>query len=160
MTLKITAGVFIIIACVLISKFFSQKFRKREMFFSDLSEFCIMLNAEITFKGEDILVILDKLSVRKPFSEMLIEYRHALVSGGKVNFKDFNFLTENEKALIENFFAGLGKYDSGSSYAAVMNMKNTADQTVKTCKDESKKYSSLYTKLGFFLGAAIFIMIL
>ena len=82
------------------------------------------------------------------------QLENALQSG------EFNFLKEEEKRVICDYFSMLGKGDSQSQKGYFSGEKERLKKFQNETEEICKKYSDLYVKLGFLCGLLILILII
>ena len=143
----------------------AKKYRKRKLFFAQFKEFNERFLSEVSYYrrplGDFVFQYVYKgefqIFLQNFFAEIdeLSQSEHRQIS-----FDGFEFLTAEDKNLIEDYFKMLGKGDSASQKTYFSAAK---ERLVKFCGDaesEYKKYGDLYVKLGFLCGLLILILII
>lgn len=74
--------------------------------------------------------------------------------------KKNNFLSDDEKQTIYLFFKSLGRYDAENQIKEIEHFKQKFESLSLSAENESKKYSSLYIKLGLMFGILVAILLI
>lgn len=160
MFIKILAGVMLLISGMLTGTFLGNKYKKRRNFFNDFLSFSQALCTDITFLQKPLPQILNGFNCKSDFNRCLRDFGDNIENPDDINLSVYNYLKQDEKNLLINFFCSLGKSDCETQLEIINKSAAQAETIYKDCTAEQKKYVPLYAKLGFFAGAVIFIIIL
>ena len=85
---------------------------------------------------------------------MLLQTFYLGLEKGAFSFDDssLDFLTEEDKRELEDYFGTLGKGDSTAQKAYFVSVKESLSKKKTKAVEDSKKYCDLYVKLGFLIG--------
>ena len=144
----------------------SSNYIKRKRFFFELNNFLIFLKTEISFSQTKLETIINNFKQRACSKDLIILLDNYLISLSrnlltKDNlFQKTSILSEQEKESIYLFFNGLGKIDVFNQIDVIEKFINTSAEYLNIAKEESSKYSALYTKLGIIIGAFLSLVII
>ena len=162
---KLVICVIIVGLCALIGYGISISYTQRKKFFFELSNFLNSIKVDIQFSSKKLdLIITNSLNIymQKDFVRILKNYQKTLTVGriekGSI-FDQINILTDQEKETIFQFLLKLGKTNSDSQIESINKTHSVCMGYYEYAKDESKKYGSLYIKLGVIVGSFIAIII-
>lgn len=158
----------IVFICGFMGYGISKCYLQRKKFFFCLSNFLITLKTDISFGAKSLTTIVENginhSNSNSEFKLLLENYLKILNNLDKVEmdnlFKGIMFLTVQERESILMFFQNLGKIDSYSQIEEINKFFITSENYYITAKDDSKKYGSLYIKLGVIIGAFVSILII
>ena len=144
---------------------FAKKYRKRKLFFVQLKEFNERFLGEVSYYRRPLGEFISKYVYKGEFQVFLqnffAEIDELSQSNEKeISFDECEFLKDEDKNFIQDYFKMLGKGDSVSQKTYFSAVK---DGLAKLCADaerEYKKYGDLYVKLGFLCGLLILILII
>lgn len=144
---------------------FTKKYRRRKLFFTQMHEFNERFLSEISYYRRPLGEFSSKYAYKGEFEEFLKIFFHNMDKGRPFSItlldKDtFYFLTNEEKAVLEDYFQMLGKGDSASQKAYFSSMKERLSKLRSEAIGAYKKYGDLYIKLGFLCGLFILILML
>lgn len=144
---------------------FAKKYRCRKQFFSQLYEFNERFLSEISYYRRPLGDFASKYAYKGEFKAFLQVFFQSMDKGAAFSVraldKDaFSFLTEEEKATVEDYFQMLGKGDSASQKAYFSSMRERLSKLRTEAVAAYKKYGDLYVKLGFLCGLFILILII
>lgn len=164
--IKIMLCMGVIVFCGVIGYGVSNFYILRKKFFFCFNHFLICLKSDISFNAYNLVDIISKNINQnyqsKEFKILLESYKYNL-QGKLVKeafFKDIKILTAEEQDGIFNFFNALGKTDIKMQLEEIEKVLEANNLYYIDAKEESKKYSSLYTKLGVIIGAFIAVLII
>ena len=145
--------------------FFTQKYRKRKLFLTQLFEFNERFLSEISYYRRPLGEFFAKYAYKSEFHQFLEGYLENIKSktGGVENIlelENFSFLTKEEKSVLSDYFQMLGKGDSASQKAYFSSVKERLSKLQNEAIAAHKRYGDLYIKLGFLCGLFILILIL
>ncbi len=143
----------------------AKKYRKRKLFFSQLKTFNERFLSEISYYRRPLGEFVGKYVYKGEFDEFLHEYFSSLEEYSQdqaqvVSFEGFEFLTDEEKAVVEDYFKMLGRGDSASQKVYFSSIKEQLVKLLSQAESTYKKYGDLYIKLGFLCGLLILILII
>ena len=72
---------------------------------------------------------------------------------------DFEYLTEDEKKFLCDYFRMVGGSDAASQKTYLSALRKEIEERRRTSEDIYKKYFALYLKLGFLAGLVLVILI-
>ena len=165
MLTKFFLGLAIIAFTTYCGYLFSKKHRKKKVFFQQFYLFNERFLNEITYYRRPLTEIILSDKYAAEFSLLLNSFLQSIKENQAIWLQylhslDFNFLTQEEKNEVENYFSCLGKGD-------VISQKNYFSSIQEKLKNKSgaleikvKKIADLYVKLGFLCGLLILILIL
>ena len=163
--MKLLLGVLIVCFTSYCGYFLSKKYRTRKLFFIQLYEFNEYYLNEISYFRRPLPEILNRRTYKGAFAELLKRFFGLLKENStkKTAIYDllsaYDFLTEDEKSTVGDYFSMLGSGDSNSQKEYFGSVKSTlADLKNKSVAD-SEKYGSLFIKLGFLFGLTVLILI-
>jgi stage III sporulation protein AB len=161
MTLAVCA---VVICCTTYIGFgVAAYYAKREKLYFELNQFCGRLSADIGF----LLTPLEQIysaAAEECQSELsgiaslcagLIKSGEALTVKILEEKLSSRYIKREEKNLICQFFCMLGKSDAKTQIESINAYRQRFAEFESVCAAERKKYSPMYKKLGFLLGAAV-----
>ncbi len=160
MMLKFFLGVAIVALTSFIGYLLAKKYRQRKDFFSQFYEFNQRFLSELSYRRRPIREFASSYPYRGEFNEFLQEFFIGIDGGGGVDFPDFTFLSKEEKTLVLDYFAMLGRGDSLSQKGYFSSVKETLSTHMTKAAEVSKRYGDLYIKIGFLCGLLILILII
>ena len=143
----------------------TKKYRRRKLFFTQFYEFNERFLNEIAYYRRPLAEFVSNYAYRGEFNELLERYVEK-TSGRNGSFDlvsdntTFDFLKQDEKRAICDYFSMLGKGDSNSQKNYFSSVKDTIGKFRKEAEDTNKRYGDLYIKLGFLCGLLILILII
>ena len=145
----------------------SNYYIQRKKFFFSNSNFLNTLKTDISFSAKKLEKIIKEnfllQNLCKNYKIMLQNFLNCLEQNEQLEkenlFKGITILSEQEKESIYCFFKKLGKLDSLSQIEEIDKVFNVNNGYYEQAKDDSKKYSTLYIKLGIIIGAFVALMI-
>lgn len=143
---------------------FARKYRQRKQFFSQLLLFNERFLSEITYYRRPLQIFATKYVYKGAFHTFLQNFFNALNDKAKnanftLLFDDCEFLSQEERGTLEDYFHMLGTGDSASQKAYFSGIKTQIANCQADAEKEYKKYGDLYIKLGFLCGLLIVILI-
>lgn len=144
---------------------FSYYYIQRKKFFDSLVFFIQNMKNDINFSQDKLIEIIDRnlnVVTNKDLNTLLCNYKNLIISNidKRKLFCNINFLKENEKEIIFIFFKGLGKTDVFNQIELLDKFSNKLTEFYSNATHESKKYSSLYLKLGILFGLFVAIILI
>lgn len=153
--LKFVLGVLIVAFCTLLGWLFSNKYRVRKKFFTQLSSFNERYLAELKFSRKPLPVFLSESHFTGEFETLIGEFSKSHTT--KITA---NFLTQTEKDYISEYLTMLGKGDSHSQSGYFTAQADFLSEKKNGSEKEAKSYSELSVKLGLLAGLAFVILII
>lgn len=143
---------------------FSKKYRKRKLFFNQLKIFNERFLSEISYYRRPLGEFISKYTYKGDFDDFLQSYFQTLRDNEEnalltLSFEEFSFLTNEEKAVVEDYFLMLGRGDSVSQKNYFSAVKEQITKLLTEAERSYKQYGSLYVKLGFLCGLLLLILI-
>ena len=159
MTIKLILGLSIVLMCTFLGTSVAGKCKKKKDFYTDMESFCIFLKREISFSSTTIgKAISDYRSKNEDLRNILSSYlQNANLSQ---NFRMPENFSQDEKEMMVNFFSKIGKSDRKNELELLTFFSEEVSKYKEIEKKKSLKISGLSTKLGFFIGAIIFVILL
>ena len=144
---------------------FAKKYRKRKLFFAQFKEFNERFLSEVSYYRRPIGEFASKYSYKGEFQNFLQNFFEEIDELSQSNQRDItfdgcDFLTSEDKNLIEDYFKMLGKGDSVSQKTYFSAVKERIIKFCTEAENEYKRYGDLYVKLGFLCGLLILILII
>ena len=159
--LKIFFGLIIVTFFTFFGYLFSRKYRIRRRFFGQLRGFNEQFIHEITYYRRPIKEFLSNNTYQGEFQGVIEVYLRWIDSAHQAfDLSCYEFLLDNEKADITDYFMTLGKGDSAAQKFYFLSMQDRLKGYEAEAIAQSKKYESLYVKLGFLCGLFILILII
>ena len=143
----------------------AKKYRKRKLFFMQLKEFNERFLSEVSYYRRPLGEFAAKYVYKGEFQNFLHNFFAEIdeLSQSKereITFDGCEFLKEEDKNLIEDYFKMLGKGDSASQKTYFSAAKERIVKLYVEAENDYKKYGDLYVKLGFLCGLLILILII
>ena len=162
--MKLVLCVVLILGFAYIGFCVSKTYILRKKFFFALNNFLNDVKVDVNFSLKKLEKILGDSNLGSAdLTLMLKNYKNSL---GNINlpkealFKDVAILNDEEKESIYVFFKSFGKTDVFSQIAIIDALIETNKNYLRKASEESKKYSTLYTKLGVMMGAFVALLII
>ena len=161
---KILLCIAIVVFTSVCGYIFARKYRQRKQFFQQLFLFNERFLSEITYYRRPLRVFAEKYTYKGAFHTFLSNFFYALNdkeqnANVSLTFENCEFLTKEERGMLEDYFHMLGAGDSASQKAYFSGMKSLVASHQADAEKEYKKYGDLYIKLGFLCGLLIVILI-
>lgn len=156
--MNIVLGCTLLIACTLIGKYSTLKYKKRVDFFEEFIRFNNVLKRNLLFKRENILKLLDYNTKNQEFSATLksVKLKICGISRDRIYIPEFieesDFFTSYFDCL--GLDCSVGELDLLNEYEVISNEK------LLKIKDNCSKFSKLGSKLGFSAGMVVMILLL
>ena len=133
------------------------KYRQKQLFFRQFYTFNERFLNEISYYRRPLHEFVRRYSYKDEFNELLRAFFNALEQK-RLFFKDvldkqeFDFLNQEEKAVVLDYFLMLGKGDSASQKNYFSSMREILTKLQREAENSCKKYADLYIKIGFLLA--------
>lgn len=157
--LKIFLGFCVVVFSVIAGKKFTAKYKDRADFYSALSDFNSLLIRDMGYLKEGVLPAMEGDYGCEKFGEYLKRVKSAIVEN-KVIPAAPDFLEERDAVRVREYFSAIGRYSSFSQSDLLLSSRKEFSDRYGELKIKSAKSSALGTKLGFALGATVFIIII
>ena len=158
---RLIAGGLLALICCYIGVLIKKRYNARVRFFKSATEFCSMLEDELSMRKTPIPEVITKfLDGRAGEFESYITHRCEL-SRGRNTGADYKcrLLNNDESKDMDTFLSMLGKTDLKDQLSHVAYYEKVFEKKTEECSEQSKKNGSMYFKLCVLCGLAI-IMIL
>ncbi len=144
---------------------FAKKYRKRKLFFAQFKEFNERFLNEVSYYRRPLEEFASKYAYKGEFQIFLQNFFAEIdelsqSEHSSITFDGCEFLKNEDKSLIEDYFKMLGKGDSASQKTYFSAAKEQLAKFYAEAENEYKKYGDLYVKLGFLCGLLILILII
>lgn len=152
--LKIILLILLVALCTFGGYVLTKKYRQKKQFYYELFLFNDRFITEVTFRKRPLTEFCKSFDYSNDFSNMIDGF---LI---KKNYKiGLEYLSDDEKSFVEDYFKMLGKSDSKSQTAYLTEIKKEIDNKKALSEADLKKYSDLYIKLGFLFGLIALILL-
>ena len=143
----------------------AKKYRKRKLFFMQLKEFNERFLSEVSYYRRPLGEFASKNVYKGEFQIFLQNFFAEIdelsqSDHSSIAFDDCEFLKDEDKNVIEDYFKMLGKGDSASQKTYFSAAKERIVKLYSEAETDYKKYGDLYVKLGFLCGLLILILII
>ena len=147
--MRYTLAILIVLVTTYMSKIFSQKYVLRAKFFFNLQGF-------LTELKRNIRVIKDPIS-KLALAEDSISYR---IFQSPNSIYEIDYLKENEKEVLFQFFSNLGRYDSYMEEGRITDMEEYCSKLLDIAEREKTQKIPLYVKLGLAMGVSVVLILM
>lgn len=156
--LKILLGIIIVGLTTIVGKKATKRHILRTNFFSSLSEFNSALLRDLAYKKDGVVSVLKKKYQDEEFNEYVRKVSFAYINNEQTPFPP-EFLSETDKKTVTEYFYEIGRYGERAQKDYLKVKREEFAEKVTELKKISDKFSTLGSKLGFALGAVLFILI-
>lgn len=162
--LKFFVGIIIVAFCTFCGRLLSKKYRQRKLFFHELKEFNERFLSEISYYRRPIQEFVASYSYQGDFGQLIHDSFSAIEEGTQKEnvlkaLHKYDFLTEEEKQELQEYFLMLGRGDSSSQKAYFSSRKERLTAWTQGADTAAKQYGDLYIKLGFLCGLFVLLLI-
>ena len=157
--LKIFIGIIMVAISTFVGKKFTSKYTERVKFFRSLSDFNSALIRDLAYKKDGLLAALSEEYGYSEFDGYLKEVYKAYLNDSDIPSPP-EFITQSDARNIVEYFKNIGGYGEVAEKDFLNAKREEFLEKTTELKEFSKKFSSLGSKLGFALGATLFIVIL
>lgn len=149
----------LISAIMLIAYAYSQQYKDKFDFYSNLKLFLDQFKINVAFKKEKIDKFLITIKPKKHF-KTFIEIYQTFLQTNKLNFEEIKILDEEEKMQLADIIKNLGRLDAINEKNQIENYLCEVNQKLEIAKDEKNKLSPMILKLSllFALGLAVILI--
>lgn len=134
--------------------FLSEKYRKRRSYFDALEKFHDRFLNELNYKKSPLPDIVAAFPATGEFKKTLDEYTATHV------FSPKKLLTEEENSFLGEYFSVIGKSDGAGQQEYFSSVSPKIKDYFSQSKENAKKYTDLYVRLGFLLGLALIVCLI
>lgn len=158
---RLIAGGLLALICCYIGVLIKKKYTARVRFFKSATEFCSMLDDELSMRKTPIPEVITKfLDGRAGDFESYITHRCNLSRGRNVDADYKCRLLKNDEAKdMDTFLSMLGKTDLKDQLSHVAHYEKVFEKKTEECSEQSKKNGSMYFKLCVLCGLAIILIL-
>ena len=157
--LKTLLGFAILLLTSYLGKKMTEKYSLRFKFISALDDFNSAMIRDISFKREGVIALMANDYGNEDFEKYL---------KGVVNAKKIDtalpelppYIQADDAIKISDYFSSIGSLNSNSEVDLLNSMREQLSKKKSEYGETSSKYKNLGLKLGFALGAALFIIII
>lgn len=141
--------------CVGCAYWLTRRYKKRKDFFYNLDLFNERLVNEVSYTKIPLPAFAEKYEFTGDFKKMLTDKKDDF----QAEKYDFEYLTEDEKKFLCDYFRMVGGSDAASQKTYLSALRKEIEERRRTSEDIYKKYFALYLKLGFLAGLVLVILI-
>jgi stage III sporulation protein AB len=160
--IKFIIGIAVVVFSTYIGRLFSRRYKRRKDFFQAFDSFNHRFLSELGYSKRPIGELCASIQTKGEFFELVntvISNRVARRSS-PIDLGEYQFLSQEEKGFTSEYFSVFGKCDTASQKGYFTQAGNSISSLKTKAEDEYKKYSDLYTKLGFLCGLAIMVILI
>ena len=161
--IKFFLGVAIVAFTTFCAYVLAKKYRKRMLFFQEFYTFNERFLSEIAYYRRPIKEFIGLYAYQGEFADFLADVfaeREGNTQIGAVLLEgDYDFLKEEDRKTVEDYFLMLGKGDSASQKGYFSSIKERLFALRNEAEKDAKRYGDLYIKIGFLCGLLILILI-
>ena len=152
--------IFILIFIImLIAYSYSQQYKDKFDFYSNLKSFLLQFKINISFKQEKIIEFLNKLTPKKQFKLFIDEYKNYLQTSD-LKLDKITLLDKEETSQLEEIIKGIGSYDISTELTQLETFILVIDKKLAEAEQEKNKLCPMIIKLSllFAIGLAIILI--
>ena len=153
--MKLIIGIVIFFTSVIVGISSSKKYLNRYKFYNSIKNFNQDFKSILSFKRDYIEKLYKKEYKFEYFNDILKQK----LSETNKNLILPNFLTDDEKNEINNYFYAVGRFDAITQNEILIQYEQLFNERIKHCYEENKKYGALYQKIGVIVGLIGFIIV-
>jgi len=158
---KLILGIVIVAFTSFCGSLLAKKYKKRRDFLIQLSEFNDRFLNEVNYYKRPLKEFFAEYQYKDEFGDFLLNYTAKLgTQNGEIEVDDYDFLMDEDKRIVQNYFSMLGKGDTASQKTYYGGMKEIVKSTYLDAENTYKKYGNLYVKIGFLCGLLFLILII
>ncbi len=162
--MNIILGFIALAACTFVGYLYSTKYSSKKNFYQSFVFFNSRLLSEVSFAKKPIIAILaEKDDKNDNFYNILKErFKNNEMTNSTQNeyLEKLKFLSQDEKNVVYEYLGNIGGSDRASQLLYLQTVEKQIKERLLESTEEEKKYKSLYVKMGFLIGLAVFIIIL
>lgn len=159
---KLIAGIALVIFCGFCGYMLTKKYRVRKEFYKQYYAFNRSFLSEISFSRRPLESWLEKQPLSGTFETTVHGFLNALKSGDTAleSFESPDFLSEDEKLFLTDYFSALGRGDSEGQKGYFTAAEKTIAARTESAEKDCARYCDLYIKMGVLLGLTLLILLL
>lgn len=155
--MRMILGIVVIVLCTCFGYILSLKYRKRCKYYTDFSDFNILLKKEVSFSQRTICELVD-LKIKDNESDFYLVLNN-VISGNNSKIP-LKYLSEGERNFFLSYCKNIGSLDKSSQLDYLEVVQRDVDDGKEKANKDEKKYCSLCVKLGFLIGLIFFIILI
>ena len=140
-----------------ISILLSKKHVDRLNYYNSFYSFNNSLKNEVSFTKKSIITII---SSNKHKNDYFNKRLTAKFINKDIMIDKPYFITNEEIAYLDGYLDSIGALDAKTQIELLNNAENTLKDNLSKCQNDSKRYKSLYVKLGVLIGLLMFVLII
>ncbi|MGN1163107.1 MAG: hypothetical protein ACI4T2_04255 [Christensenellales bacterium] len=162
--IKVLLVIIVICGFVYVGFGISNYYKKREEFFAGLIILCDRVRADIDFSNKNLISIFQTLNFEGNLKKLVANYCEYLQNkdidiSAKHIFHGIWILKDEEKNVISDFFARLGRHDCDNEIKLIDDFKNIIEPMSQSASQDKSKYGKMSVKISFLLGLMVAILI-
>lgn len=155
--MKIFLGLCIVFLCTFYGTVLGKKGKRKSEFYLAFEGFVQYVKREISFSNEPIITIVKNYkTVNEDLNILLCDFANC----SKYSLSSPCYLKDSEVAIINSFLTKLGHSDRSNEVEMTSAFYNDLKSLRKAEDELCKKRLGLSTRIGFFVGAIIFILLM
>ncbi len=154
---KLFIGTLIVVFTSVIGYIFSLKYKRKRVFFSDLLSFHERYLSELNYTKRPIYEIIDTINPKNDLYECLQEWLK-IENKNEISI-DVKYLKQTDIDFFKEYLLSLGKGNSYTQKEVYEAKTDTIKKFYNESKENEKKYTNLYVKLGILIGLTLIILI-
>ncbi len=151
--MNIILGFLLFLASLIVGVILSRKYSKRTTLFSEFCAFNQVLISEVEFSQNTLKSIVEKV----PDGNFIVLIREYFYNK---KLSKIEYLNDEEIDLVLTYFNNIGGQDKHSQLQYLKKIDIDINKRLVCCKNEMKKYKTLYIKIGFLIGIVLFVLVL
>lgn len=159
---KLIVGIALVVFCGFCGYLLTKKYRVRKDYYKQYYAFNRDFLNEIAFSRRPIETWLEKKQFSGEFETTLGGFLSALRNGDTAleSFEPPEFLSEDEKLFVREYFSSLGRGDSEGQKGYFSAAEKTLGARKEAAEKDCARYCDLYVKMGVLLGLTLLILLL
>lgn len=161
MSLKILAGLVIVFGTSLIGNVYAARYRRKRDFFIALENFTIYLKREISFSANTLKDVVAAYTTENgDLSAMLSSSVDIFGTECFDNIKFPEYIAKDEAEFLGQYLSRIGRSGRKNEIELTANFIEELKKYREAENSKCVKTTALSTKLGFFAGIIIFVIIM
>jgi hypothetical protein len=148
---SLTAGIALLILGSLLGLSLSQKITDKKKLYKALLTFNHDFLMEVEFQRNDLLTMLKRKYPSEDFNNILMQ-KISIINGVKNDLIFPNYLTDSEKAELQDYFNKLGLHDCNTASIFFERYAKIYSNIYSEIVQEERVKGALYKKMGVILG--------
>jgi stage III sporulation protein AB len=159
--IKFFVGIGVVIFTTYFGRFLAKKYRIKKQFFFEMDRFNNCLLEELAYTKRPFEEFYQRNAFQGEFGMLIQEVLQNRAQRKKtgISTANYSFLNKDELGFISEYFQAVGRGDSSAQKVYFHSAKNRLESLKIEGEKNDKKYTELYTKLGFLAGLAILIVL-